>query len=187
MHSCLPGTAAFWREECNLSTFLPPVIVQQQSFASAHQRPCEKAPKHNLFQPIWWQGKKNPFPLSQKKLTQRSQRLTGCTAVPWSINENQWFPSKNGGLWGSMTHALLYEIWKTTNDLSESFLTCLINSQEKLRTLPSGRQSYKVCILEMEYFCFKELTCGQAQWHQGMPSPLKQYRSTYHFLFLLHW
>lgn len=36
--------------------------------------------------------------------------------------------------------------------------------------------AYVTCILEMEYFCFKELTCGQTHWHQAVSSPLKQYR-----------
>lgn len=83
--------------------------------------------------------KKTPFLLSQKKLTQCSQRLAGRTAVLWPINEKQWSPSKGCGWWGSITHILVYEIWKRTGDISESFLTCLINSQEKLRTLPPGK------------------------------------------------
>lgn len=65
-----------------------------RGFPSARQRPCEKAPKHTSLQPVWWQGKKIPFPPSQKKLAQRSQWRAGLGAVLWPVTGNRWSPSR---------------------------------------------------------------------------------------------
>lgn len=48
--------------------------------------------------------------------------------------------------------------------------------------------AYVIWIPEMEYFYFKELTCGQALWHQAMSSPLKQHRlAEAHTIFLFYY
>lgn len=148
-----------------------------------HARDPVRMPPNTIYCSQSDKKKKNPFPLSQKKLTQCSQRLSGCTAVLWPVNENQRSPSTSCGWWGSITHVLLYEIWKRTGDLSESFLTCLIRETHRRNSEPflqAGKAIFPFSLHDMnswkEYFCFKELTCGQAQWHQSMSSPLKQYR-----------
>lgn len=182
MHSCLPGNATVWRQECNLSTFLPPVTVQQQSFANARQRPYEKAPKHNLLQPIWWQGKKilPTVPEEINLVFTEACRMHSCALTC------QWKPVISQQELGLMRQYHTYfASWDRKKNWWSNWVISDMSYQLSGETqIPSFTEAklysllaYVTCILEMEYFCFKELTCGQTHWHQAVSSPLKQYRA----------
>lgn len=121
--------------------------------------------------------KKKIFPLSLKKLTQCSQDAQLCSDLSMKTSDlPAWVVADE-----AVSHMLCfmrYEkelvIW-VFFDMSYQFTRETQNPsfrQAKLYSL----LAYVTWIPEMEYFCFKELTCGQAQWHQAMSSPLKQYR-----------
>lgn len=70
------------------STFLPPVMLQQQSFSKCTPETLWERPKNHFIAANLATRKKYSFPVSQKKSAQCSQWLTRFTAVLWPMNEN---------------------------------------------------------------------------------------------------